>query len=60
MIGSIISVIILGYLVGVGCALDACNTVEQYNDVKFTKKEKVRLSLYSWYTCIVLNSIIGK
>ena len=57
---SIDAIILFAYVLGVGCALDISYIVEQYHNVKFTRKERIKLALGSWYTCIVLNSTLLK
>lgn len=57
---SVVITILLAYILGIGCALDLSYVIEQYHNVKFTKKERIKLSLGSWYTCIVLNSTLLK
>ena len=58
---SIIITLILAYIIGAVIAFDMSRLIEFYKNEKlFTNKERFKLILDSWYTCIILNNILDK
>ena len=58
---NIIITLILAYIIGVIVAFDMSRLIEVYRNEKvFTRKERIKLMLGSWYTCIILNNILDK
>ena len=58
---NIIITLLLAYIIGAVIAFDMSRLIELYRNEKvFTKKERFKLILGSWYTCIILNNILDK
>ena len=55
----IILVILLIYLMGCGLALNLVTLVEYIKNQRFSKDERIKLALGSWYTCIIMNNILS-
>lgn len=44
---------------GCGLALNLITLVEYIKNERFTKDDRIKLTLGSWYTCIIMNNILG-
>ena len=57
---TLIFLILFVYLTGALVSFDLMRLIEKTEETKFTKKEYLKLSACSWYSCIVLRNILIK
>ena len=55
-----IIIILLVYVIGCGMAILLIDLAESITGIRFTNSDIIKLSLFSWYSCIVLNDMINK
>lgn len=55
-----IIIILLVYVIGCGMAILLIDLTESITGIRFTNSDIIKLSLFSWYSCIVLNDMINK
>ena len=55
----ILTITLLVYILGVGIALELIALVQRIKGIRFSESHTIKLALGSWYTCIVLNSILN-
>jgi hypothetical protein len=50
--------ILLIYILGCGVTLNLIYLLEEMNKIRYQSKDKLYLTLGSWYSAVVLNSIV--
>lgn len=50
--------ILLAYIIGCGVTFDIISLLEERSRVNYTKQDKIKLILGSWYSAIILNNIL--
>jgi hypothetical protein len=58
MIIKMVIFILLAYIIGCGVTFDILSLLEERNRVEYTKQDKIKLILGSWYSAIILNNIL--
>lgn len=55
----IVLIIILAYLAGIGCTIGLIEIIEYWGIKKFSNKQKTKIAIGSWYSCIILNNLLN-